>query len=82
VLTENPDRNRDAAVAGIRETSGLAPDARSRKGLIEAVKMGTTFATNALWSARAARAAAVNRGFADMLRIGNQARPPRCSTSM
>ena len=48
----------------------------SRAGLIDAVKMGTTVATNALLERRGERTLlVVNRGFADALRIGNQARP-------
>jgi 5-oxoprolinase (ATP-hydrolysing) len=44
--------------------------------MIEAVKMGTTVATNALLERKGERVLLlVNRGFADMLRIGNQARP-------
>jgi len=76
LLSENPERYRDAAVAGIREVLGLAPDAAIPPGLIESVKMGTTVATNALLERKGERVLLlVNRGFADMLRIGNQARP-------
>ncbi|WP_236038589.1 hydantoinase B/oxoprolinase family protein [Belnapia arida] len=80
LLSENPGRYRDAAVAGIRQIlareAGLAPDAAMPRGMIEAVKMGTTVATNALLERKGERVLLlVNRGFADMLRIGNQARP-------
>ncbi|WP_198377739.1 hydantoinase B/oxoprolinase family protein [Neoroseomonas rubea] len=76
LLSENPERYRDAAVAGIRETLGLPPGAPIPPGTIEAVKMGTTVATNALLERKGERVLLlVNRGFADMLRIGNQARP-------
>ncbi len=80
LLSENPGRYRDAAVAGIRQIlakeAGLAPNAPIPPGLIEAVKMGTTVATNALLERKGERVLLlVNRGFADMLRIGNQARP-------
>ncbi|MCO6419397.1 hydantoinase B/oxoprolinase family protein [Siccirubricoccus sp. KC 17139] len=76
LLSENPGRYRDAAVAGIRQVLGLAPDAPIPPGTIEAVKMGTTVATNALLERKGERVLLlVNRGFADMLRIGNQARP-------
>jgi len=76
LLSENPDRYRDAAVAGIRACLGLPPDAPIPPGVIEAVKMGTTVATNALLERRGERVLLlVNRGFADLLRIGNQARP-------
>ncbi|NKC33084.1 5-oxoprolinase [Roseomonas sp. BU-1] len=76
LLSENPGRYRDAAVAGIRACLGLAPDAPIPPGTIEAVKMGTTVATNALLERKGERVLLlVNRGFADMTRIGNQARP-------
>src|SRR5689334_2293083 len=76
LLSENPGRYRDAAVAGIRECLGLASGAPIPPGTIEAVKMGTTVATNALLERKGERVLLlVNRGFADLLRIGNQARP-------
>ena len=76
LLSENPGRYRDAAVAGIRQCLGLAPGAPIPPGVIEAVKMGTTVATNALLERKGERVLLlVNRGFADLLRIGNQARP-------
>jgi 5-oxoprolinase (ATP-hydrolysing) len=76
LLSENPERYRDAALAGIRSVLGLALDAPIPPGLIEAVKMGTTVATNALLERKGERCLlVVNRGFADALRIGNQARP-------
>ena len=76
LLSENPGRYRDAAVAGIRAALGLAAGAAIPPGLVDAVKMGTTVATNALLERRGERTLLiVNRGFADALRIGNQARP-------
>jgi 5-oxoprolinase (ATP-hydrolysing) len=76
LLSEDPGRYRDAAVAGIRRILGLAPGAPIPQGAIEAVKMGTTVATNALLERKGERVLLlVNRGFADMPRIGNQARP-------
>src|ERR1700680_3529961 len=76
LLSENPERYKDAAIAGIRSILGLSPDAAIPLGLIEAVKMGTTVATNALLERKGDRTLLlVNRGFADALRIGNQARP-------
>ena len=55
---------------------GLAADAVDPPGLIDSVKMGTTVATNALLERKGDRTLLlVNRGFADILRIGNQARP-------
>ena len=76
LLSENPGRYRDAAIAGIRGVLGLAAAAPIPEGTIECVKMGTTVATNALLERRGERTLlVVNRGFADALRIGNQARP-------
>ncbi len=76
LLSHNPARYRDAALAGIRQMLGLAADAPIAAGTIDAVKMGTTVATNALLERRGARTLLlVNRGFADLLRIGHQARP-------
>jgi len=76
LLSENPGRYKDAAIAGIKSVLGVAPDAPIPPGLIDAVKMGTTVATNALLERKGDRTLLlVNRGFADALRIGNQARP-------
>ena len=78
LLSENPTRYRDAALAGIRAVLGLAPDAPIPPGTIDCVKMGTTVATNALLERKGERTLlVVNRGFADALRIGNQTRPRR-----
>ena len=76
LLSENPRRYADAAIAGIRAFLALAPDAAIPPGAIDVVKMGTTVATNALLERKGARTLLlINRGFADLLRIGNQARP-------
>src|ERR1700710_585700 len=48
LLSENPERYSDAATHGIRELLGLPPGAPIPPGLVGAVKMGTTVATNAL----------------------------------
>ena len=75
LLSENPERYADAAIAGIRELLGV------RSGpipahLIEAVKMGTTVATNALLERKGERTALfITRGFRDALRIAYQNRP-------
>src|SRR6266545_8064196 len=75
-LSDNPERYRDAAVHGIRELLGLAADAPIPVGAIDAVKMGTTVATNALLERRGERTALViTHGFADALRIAYQNRP-------
>ncbi len=76
LLSENPGRYTDAAVAGIRALLGLVPGAPIPANVIEAVKMGTTVATNALLERKGERTALViTRGFADALQIGYQNRP-------
>ncbi len=76
LLSENPERYDDAAINGIKTILGLAAAEPIPPGLIEAVKMGTTVATNALLERKGDRVVLiVNTGFADALRIGNQARP-------
>src|ERR1700678_2471630 len=76
LLSENPGRYRDAAIAGIRAVLGVAADQPIPPDLIDAVKMGTTVATNALLERKGDRTLLiVNRRFADALRIGNQTRP-------
>ena len=52
------------------------PAEATPSNLIESVKMGTTVATNALLERKGVRTALlINRGFADLLRIGTQQRP-------
>ncbi len=76
LLSENPDRYEDAAIAGIRELLGVAPGAALPIDQIDAVKMGTTVATNALLERKGDRTVFVTtRGFADSLRIAWQHRP-------
>ena len=74
LLSDNPEHYRDAAIQGIREVLGLAPGEPIRG--VDAVKMGTTVATNALLERKGDRTVlVVNRGFRDALRIGYQTRP-------
>ena len=76
LLSENPERYPDAALQGIRDALGVAPDEPIPGALIESVKMGTTVATNALLERKGERTLLViTRGFADALRIGYQNRP-------
>src|ERR1043166_532725 len=76
LLSENPERYRDAAVAGIRALLDLAPGAAIPAGEIDCVRMGTTVATNALLERKGERTVlAITRGFADALRIAYQNRP-------
>ncbi|HIK18638.1 MAG TPA: hydantoinase B/oxoprolinase family protein [Leptolyngbyaceae cyanobacterium M33_DOE_097] len=76
LLSENPERYRDAAIQGIREILGIPSHAPLPQAQIEAVKMGTTVATNALLERKGDRVVFVTtQGFRDALRIGYQNRP-------
>ncbi len=76
LLSENPERYRDAAIAGIKTVLGVPLDQPIPRGLVDCVKMGTTVATNALLERKGdSTLLVVNKGFSDILRIGNQARP-------
>ncbi|MFI9361435.1 hydantoinase B/oxoprolinase family protein [Kitasatospora sp. NPDC053057] len=73
LLSHDPARHRDPAVAGIRAL--LPPDADLGTD-IDSVRMGTTVATNALLERTGEPTAlCITRGFADALRIGYQNRP-------
>ncbi|MFJ8625096.1 hydantoinase B/oxoprolinase family protein [Kitasatospora sp. NPDC093550] len=73
LLSHDPARYRDPAVAGIRAL--LPPDADLATD-IESIRMGTTVATNALLERTGEPTAlCTTRGFADALRIGYQNRP-------
>ncbi|MFF9627339.1 hydantoinase B/oxoprolinase family protein [Streptomyces griseosporeus] len=70
LLSDNPARYADAAVAGVRALLGDSPDP------VDSVRMGTTVATNALLERKGERTLLViTRGFRDALRIGYQNRP-------
>ncbi|MFJ5016449.1 hydantoinase B/oxoprolinase family protein [Streptomyces griseoluteus] len=70
LLSDNPARYADAAVAGVRELLDGSPER------VEAVRMGTTVATNALLERKGERTLLViTRGFRDALRIAYQNRP-------
>ncbi|SLN66193.1 Acetophenone carboxylase gamma subunit [Roseovarius albus] len=74
LLSENPERYRDAAVQGIREL--MQEDDDFADGSIRAVKMGTTVATNALLERKGERVLLlITKGFRDLLLIGYQTRP-------
>jgi 5-oxoprolinase (ATP-hydrolysing) len=76
LLSECPERYRDAAVQGIRDLLGVAADERIPSECVAVVKMGTTVATNALLERNGERTVLlITRGFADALRIGYQNRP-------
>src|SRR5258708_5681552 len=75
-LSDKPGRYRDAALAGIRVLLCLKDGATIPAGMIEAVKMGTTVATNALLERKGERTVLfITRGFRDALRIAYQNRP-------
>ncbi len=80
LLSENPEQYDDAALQGIRDLLGRNGSADPGRAIpaerIEAVKMGTTVATNALLERKGERTLlAVTRGFKDALRIAYQNRP-------
>ncbi|MEW2398306.1 hydantoinase B/oxoprolinase family protein [Streptomyces sp. NPDC046862] len=70
LLSDNPARYADAAVAGVRELLDGSRDP------VDTVRMGTTVATNALLERKGERTLLViTRGFRDALRIAYQNRP-------
>ncbi len=74
LLSENPGATSDAAVAGHPRAAGRRRSADGRR--IDAVRMGTTVATNALLERKGEpHLLVITRGFADALRIGYQHRP-------
>jgi 5-oxoprolinase (ATP-hydrolysing) len=79
LLSENPERYADAAVAGIGEVLGVGPGApipAERLDQIETVRLGTTVATNALLERTGEPTVLViTKGFRDALRIAYQNRP-------
>jgi len=76
LLSESPEHYRDAAIAGIRHLLGVAADRTIPVEQVEAVKMGTTVATNALLERKGEPTVlAITRGFRDALRIAYQNRP-------
>jgi 5-oxoprolinase (ATP-hydrolysing) len=76
LLSENPDRYADPAIAAIRHLLGVAPGAPIPRDRIEVVRLGTTVATNALLERKGEPTVLViTRGFRDALRIAYQNRP-------
>lgn len=76
LLSENPEAYPDAALQGIRDMLGLKSGEPIPSEKIATVKMGTTVATNALLERKGDRVLFLtNKGFADALEIGYQARP-------
>ncbi|MDQ4060136.1 MAG: 5-oxoprolinase, partial [Pseudomonadota bacterium] len=76
LLSENPEAYRDAAIQGIRDLLGVSKGGPIPAERINAVKMGTTVATNALLEHKGEPTLLViTKGFRDALKIGYQARP-------
>jgi 5-oxoprolinase (ATP-hydrolysing) len=76
LLSENPGRYRDAALAGMRALLGVPEGKPLPAERIDSVKMGTTVATNALLERKGERTVlCITRGFKDALRIAYQNRP-------
>ena len=76
LLSENPEAYEDAALQGMRDLMHIAKDAPLPADAIDAVKMGTTVATNALLERKGDKTLlVVTKGFRDQLRIAYQARP-------
>ncbi|MGW8376100.1 hydantoinase B/oxoprolinase family protein [Streptomyces sp. ODS28] len=76
LLSHDPDRYDDAAVEGVRRMLGLAPGEDVPADRVDAVKMGTTVATNALLERKGEPTVLLTTsGFRDALRIAYQNRP-------
>jgi 5-oxoprolinase (ATP-hydrolysing) len=76
LLSENPEQYPDAALAGIRHLLQVRAGEPIPVESIEAVKMGTTVATNALLERKGEPVALfITKGFRDQLRIAYQNRP-------
>ncbi len=76
LLSENPEAYRDAAIQGIRDLLGVDAGAPIPSDQVNAVKMGTTVATNALLERKGdPTVLVITGGFRDALEIGYQARP-------
>src|SRR6516165_10982592 len=76
LLSENPGRYADPAVAAIRRLLGVDPGDPIPGDQIETVRLGTTVATNALLERTGEPTVLViTGGFRDALRIGYQERP-------
>ncbi|MET8728530.1 hydantoinase B/oxoprolinase family protein [Streptomyces parvus] len=76
LLSHDPGRYDDAAVAGIRLLLGLDPGEPVPADRVTAVRMGTTVATNALLERRGEPTVLlITEGFRDALRIAYQNRP-------
>jgi 5-oxoprolinase (ATP-hydrolysing) len=82
VLSRSPEEYEDAPTECIRQILEAATETTIPRGEpldltpVEFIRMGTTVATNALLERKGERVALViTKGFRDILKIGNQARP-------
>ncbi|MEB3349108.1 MAG: hydantoinase B/oxoprolinase family protein [Cyanobacteriota bacterium] len=76
VLSEQPDRPGDPAVAAMAAALGLEPGQPIPAERLAEVRLGTTVVTNALLESRGEPVLLlVNQGFADLVQIGDQQRP-------
>ena len=74
-LSQNPESYKDSAIFGMRDILGVKPDAPFPEGLVSAIKMGTTVATNALLEREGEPTLLLTTsGFRDALFIGDQRR--------
>ena len=75
-LSVNPQKYDDAAVHSIRNFLSISDHLQIPVSQIDAIKIGTTVATNALLERKGARTVlVVTRGFEDQLQLGYQDRP-------
>ena len=75
ILSESSSYS-DPVVEGIRNILNLSENDRLPSHKIERIRIGTTVATNALLERKGSNTALlITQGFADLLEIGNQARP-------
>lgn len=82
LLSSSPEYS-DASIEGIRRMLSLAPDEPLPADRTEAIRFGTTVATNALLERKGGRVTLlITKGFADLLEIGYQARPDIFSLSI
>lgn len=82
VLSASPEEYDDAPTECIRQILEIAAGSEIPRGTpldltpVEFIRMGTTVATNALLERKGEKVALlITKGFRDILRIGNQARP-------
>eukprot|EP00762_Andalucia_godoyi_P001254 ANDGO_04914.mRNA.1 5-oxoprolinase len=76
LLSEDPQHYSDAPAEAIRRVLGLERPEDIDISKIEFIRMGSTIVTNALLERKGVKTMLfITKGFQDLLRIGNQARP-------